>query len=161
MSTTGNSGADPITASIDRLAGDERVRHGLDFLQRDAARTLAEQKALTRIPAPPFKEEARARFFLGCLSAAGLGDAGFDGEGNVIVKRRGSGGATLVLSAHIDTVFPEDTDLTITENEGRLYAPGIRDDSRGLAVVLSVARAFAATKLATAGDIWFVGTVGE
>ena len=150
-----------LKGSFDTLVGDERVRKGLAFLERDAARTLEEQKALTCIPAPPFKEQARAQYFLERLIDAGLSGAGLDAEGNVIGKRAGNGGPTLVLSAHIDTVFPEGTDLTISERDGKLFAPGIRDDSRGLAVVLSVARAFGATQLPTVGDVWFVGTVGE
>lgn len=116
---------------------------------------------MTLIPAPPFKESARAAYFRGRLADAGIADARVDAEGNVIGVRRGSGGPTLVLSAHIDTVFSEETDLTITEKDGRLIAPGIRDDSRGLAAVLSVARAFTETGIRTVGDVWFVGTVGE
>ena len=150
-----------ISAAFAALVGDERVHEGLAFLERDAARTLEEQRALTAIPAPPFKERARAQYFLERLVSAGLRDAVFDAEGNVIAKRAGCGGPTLVLSAHIDTVFPEGTDLTITEKDGKLFAPGIRDDSRGLAAVLSVARAFAETGVRTVGDVWFVGTVGE
>src|SRR5262245_30784519 len=99
-----------IQKSLDTLLGDERVRNALVLLERDASRTLEEQKALTRIPAPPFKEQARAQFFLERLVEAGLTDAGFDAEGNVIGRRRGSGGPTLVLSAHVDTVFPEEID---------------------------------------------------
>src|SRR5262245_1760271 len=101
------------TRAVDALVADARVRRGLAFLEGDAGRTLEEQKALTRIPAPPFKEQARAQFFLERLIDAGLRDATFDAEGNVIGKRAGRGGPALVLSAHIDTVFPEGTDLTI------------------------------------------------
>ena len=139
----------------------QAVQEALTFLESDAARTLEEQKAMTVIPAPPFGEQARAAFFRERLAAGGADEVRIDTEGNVIGVRRGRGGPRLVLSAHIDTVFPADTDLSITERDGRLQAPGIRDDSRGLAVVLSVARAFAKTGVKTVGDIWFVGTVGE
>jgi acetylornithine deacetylase/succinyl-diaminopimelate desuccinylase-like protein len=152
--------ADPVT-QISALSTHESIRKGLAFLESDASRTLDEQKAMALIPAPPFKEAARAAYFRECLADAGVGDVRIDAEGNVIGVRRGSGGPTLVLSAHIDTVFPQDTDLTITEKDGKLIAPGIRDDSRGLAVVLSIARAFAETGVRTVGDVWFVGTVGE
>ncbi|MBX9718485.1 MAG: M20/M25/M40 family metallo-hydrolase, partial [Microbacteriaceae bacterium] len=126
-------------------------------------RMLAEQLALTAIAAPPFKEAARAAHFRDLLAQAGLGDAHVDAEGNVIAVRKGTGngGPVLVLSAHLDSVFPQETDLTITQKDGRYYAPGIRDDTRGLAAVLSVARAFAETGLRTVADVWFVGTVGE
>ena len=146
---------------LETIAGDAAVRDGLAFLERDASRTLDEQKAMTRIAAPPFKEAARAAYFRDRLLEAGIGDVRIDAEGNVIGVRRGTGGPKLVLSGHIDTVFPEGTDLTITEKDGRFYAPGIRDDSRGLAAVLSVARACTQTRVQTLGDVWFVGTVGE
>ncbi|RPI43537.1 MAG: M20/M25/M40 family metallo-hydrolase, partial [Betaproteobacteria bacterium] len=146
---------------LEAVCRQQPVQKALAFLERDAGRTLDEQKAMTLIPAPPFKEQARAAFFRDRLAAAGVADVRIDAEGNVIGVRRGGAGPALVLSAHIDTVFPEGTDLAITEKDGRLHAPGIRDDSRGLAVVLSVARAFAETGLRTLGDVWFVGTVGE
>jgi acetylornithine deacetylase/succinyl-diaminopimelate desuccinylase-like protein len=154
--------SEEIARPFAAVAADARVQQGLAYLRKDADRTLAEQKALTVIPAPPFKEQARAQYFCERLAeAGGFNDLRTDAEGNVIAIRRGSGGPTLVLSAHLDTVFPESVELTITEKDGLLHAPGIRDDSRGLAVVLSVARAFAATGVKTVGDIWFVGTVGE
>ncbi len=137
------------------------VQRGIAFLESDANKTLQEQLAMTAIPAAPFKEQARAAYFRDRLAEAGVSDARIDAEGNVIGTRKGCGGPALVLSAHIDTVFPEGTDLTITQKDGRYIAPGIRDDSRGLAAVLSVARAFDATGLRTVGDVWFVGTVGE
>jgi len=151
-----------IKQAFDAINGHSLVKKGLAFLENDADRTLEEQKAITVIPAPFFKEQARAEYFRSRLIAQGVEDVCVDGEGNVIGVRRGGGsGPLLVLSAHMDTVFPEGTDLTITEKDGKLYAPGIRDDSRGMAVVLSVVRAFNETGLRTVGDIWFVGTVGE
>ncbi|WP_295325359.1 M20/M25/M40 family metallo-hydrolase [uncultured Sphingopyxis sp.] len=65
------------------------------------------------------------------------------------------------MSAHLDTVFPEGTDVKVKERDGRLHGPGLGDDARGLAVVIAVARAFQESKIATLGDILFVGTVGE
>ena len=85
-----------------------------------------------------------------------------DAEGNAIGVRPGSRRRTqLVVAAHLDTVFPEGTDLTIKEKDGKLYAPGIGDDTRGLADLLSVMRAFNAAGMKTVGDIMFVGNVGE
>jgi acetylornithine deacetylase/succinyl-diaminopimelate desuccinylase-like protein len=152
-----------VAAAVAAAHEHPKVREGLAFIERDAGQTLDEQLALTAIPAPPFKEAARAAHFRDLLAKAGYPQAGIDAEGNVIAKRKGkaANGAVLVLSGHIDTVFPEGTDLTITKRDGCYYAPGIRDDSRGLAAVLSVARAFAATGLETVADVWFVGTVGE
>lgn len=155
--------SDSVAAAAAALHEQPLVEQGLAFLERDAERTLREQLELTAIAAPPFQETARAAHFRGLLQAAGCPDARIDAEGNVIAVRKGTApdAPVLVLSAHIDTVFPADTDLTITHRDGRYYAPGIRDDSRGLAAVLSVARAFAATDLRTVADVWFVGTVGE
>ena len=85
-----------------------------------------------------------------------------DAAGNVIGKRKGKSSAPLlVLSAHLDTVFTEGTDLTVTQKDGRHYAPGIMDDARGLAALLSVLRAMQNARIETVGDVWFVGTVGE
>lgn len=152
-----------VAAAVAAAHEHPQVREGLSYLERDAEQTLDEQLALTAIPAPPFKEAARASHFRDLLIKAGYAQARIDGEGNVIAERKGSAanGPVLVLSGHIDTVFPEGTDLTITKRDGLYYAPGIRDDSRGLAAVLSVARAFAATALPTVAEVWFVGTVGE
>ena len=73
----------------------------------DDARTLRELTTLTEIPAPPFKEHARAEYFLSRLKALGLADARIDAEGNVIGVRKGVGnGPRLLISAHLDTVFP-------------------------------------------------------
>ncbi len=139
-----------------------QVRKGLEFLKADDANTLAELKTLVVIPAPPFKEKARAESFRARLAALGLKDVRIDAEGNAIGVRPGSGGGPkLVVAAHLDTVFPEGTDLTIKEKDGKLYAPGIGDDTRGLADLLSVIRAFNATGIKTVGDIVFVGNVGE
>jgi tripeptide aminopeptidase len=85
----------------------------------------------------------------------------------VIGERRGTGnGPTVMLSAHLDTVFPEGTDVTVKRDStasggARLSAPGIGDDCRGLATVLAVTRALRDASVQTAGMIYIVGTVGE
>ncbi|OXC71778.1 M20/M25/M40 family metallo-hydrolase [Caballeronia sordidicola] len=138
------------------------VQQALRDIHADDARTFDEQKTITEIPAPPFKEAPRATFYLGLLKAAGLVDAYLDTEGNVIGVRRGiPDGPTLVVSAHLDTVFPVGTDVTVKERDGRYFAPGLRDDARGLAALLSVARALCRSDITTVGTIMFVGTVGE
>ncbi len=144
------------------LLDDARVKSALVYLRNDDAQTLREQIAITQIPAPPFKEAVRARDYALRLRAAGLTDVSIDAAGNVIGKRKGAGkGPLLVLSAHLDTVFPEETSLAITQKDGRHYGPGISDDSRGLVALLSVVRSMQAGRLTTVGDVWFVGTVGE
>ena len=124
--------------------------------------TLAQQVALCEVPAPPFGEAARAREFSERLRATGLSDVRTDTAGNVIARRPGAGnGPTLVLSAHLDTVFPESTDVRVRRTGTRFEGPGIADDCRGLAILLAVARALEQSRVRTAGSILFVGTVGE
>jgi acetylornithine deacetylase/succinyl-diaminopimelate desuccinylase-like protein len=138
------------------------VREGLAFLQKDDAATFSDQKTLTEIPSPPFKEQVRAEAYRKRLAALGLKNVRIDSEGNAIGVYPGTGGGPrLVISSHLDTVFPEGTDVTVKEKGGRFYAPGIADDTRGLAAMLSVIRAFNATGAKTVGAIVFVGTVGE
>jgi len=98
------------------------------------------------------------------LKDAGLENVEMDAEGNVMGLRRGtSGGAVplLAVAAHLDTVFPEGTDVKVKRQGTRLLAPGIGDDTRGLAFVLALIRAMRDAKVETAGDILFIGNVGE
>ena len=149
-------------AAFGKLGAHAAVKQALEFIKADDERTLKEQIELTEIPAPPFKESVRAAEYLKRLKALGLADARIDSEGNVIATRKGSGrGPVLVVSAHLDTVFPEGTDVKVKVANNRYAAPGIYDDGRGLASLLSVVRALDQGKLKTVGDIVFVGTVGE
>jgi acetylornithine deacetylase/succinyl-diaminopimelate desuccinylase-like protein len=117
---------------------------------------------LTEIEAPPFKEQRRAEAFLVRMKALGLADARIDAEGNVIGVRRGSGnGPRLLVSAHLDTVFPAGTDVRVKERDGRLHAPGISDDTRALSVLLSWLKVLNDQQVKTVGDLIFVGNVGE
>lgn len=154
------------TASVpdlEAILANPRIVKALDDIRADDARTLAEQKHITEIPAPPFKERIRAEYYRQRMRELGCKDAAIDAEGNVIALRRGSGGGRprLVVSAHLDTVFPEGTDVAVKEKDGAVLAPGIGDDSRGLAAMLSLIKAMNENQLATIGDIMFVGTVGE
>ena len=148
--------------AFSKLATDPRVKTGLEFLKHDDANTLAEQKAIVAIPAPPFKEKIRAEYCRQRLQALALEDVKTDSEGNVYGLRPGTGkGPKIFVEAHMDTVFPEDTNTNPVEKDGRVFAPGISDNARGLAEMLSVIRAFAAAGIRTVGDVIFCGTVGE
>jgi tripeptide aminopeptidase len=148
--------------ALARIAKHPPVVRALDGIRGDAVRMLEEQVRLTEIPAPPFKEATRAQYYLKKLREAGLGDARIDSEGNVIGVRRGNGrGPRLVISAHLDTVFPEGTDVTVREKGGRYYAPGIGDDAAGLTTLLTMAEHLNKSGIRTLGDIIIVGTVGE
>ena len=121
-----------------------------------------QQVALCEIPAPPFKEQARAEAYRRLFEQLGLTHVRIDPVGNVLGERAGTGsGPHLVFSAHLDTVFPEGTAVTVTRVGPRLSGPGIADDCRGLAVVLGVVKALQEARVETPGSITFVGTVGE
>ena len=145
-----------------RLIAGAPFQQARAFIRSDYDRFVRELIALNEIPAPPFKEERRARAYLRMLEESRLSDVEMDKEGNVMGVRQGHGGAPmLAVLAHLDTVFPEGTDVKVRREGTRLMAPGIGDDSRGLALMLAVIRALNAAKLTTASDILFVGNVGE
>lgn len=149
--------------AVEAILANAKVVKTLDDIKGDDIRTLEEQKRITEIPAPPYKEKIRAEYYQKRMQELGFKDAAIDNEGNVIALRKGNGGGRpkLVVSAHLDTVFPEGTDVTVKEKDGAILAPGIGDDSRGLAALLSLIKAMNANEIATVGDIMFVGTVGE
>jgi len=154
--------APAVEAAYASILAHPKVIKTLEDIKADDDRALAEQKRITEIPAPPYKEQARAAYYLKRFQELGFKDAAIDAEGNVIALRKGSGGRPkLVVSAHLDTVFPEGTDVTVKEKDGVILAPGIGDDSRGLAALLSLIQAMNANELKTVGDVLFVGTVGE
>ena len=139
-----------------------KFKAAMAALDRDHDRLVSEIVKLTEIPAPPFKEDQRGAAFLEMLRATGLSNVERDAEGNVMGVRRGSGkGPLIAVAAHLDTVFPEGTDVKVKREGTRLMAPGIGDDTRALAVLLAMIRAMNAAGIETASDILFIGNVGE
>ena len=126
---------------------------------------IDQQISLCEIEAPPFKEQKRAEAYKAVFESIGLRNVRIDSAGNVLGERPGTGGGPhLVFSAHLDTVFPEGTNVKVSRQGpggAVLKGPGIGDDCRGLAVVLGVVRALNDTNVSTPGTITFVGTVGE
>ena len=117
---------------------------------------------LTEIPAPPFEEEKRGLAFARMLREIGGLDVRIDEVGNVIARRKGTGtGSAVMLAAHLDTVFARDVDVTVKRDGDRFTAPGIGDNSRGVASLLLVALALERHAINTERDILLVGTVGE
>lgn len=148
----------PPAVSFDQPA----IVRAVEALDREHDRLVADIIRLTEIPAPPFKEDARAAAYLTLLQQAGLTNVERDAAGNVMGLRRGRGTGPLVaVAAHLDTVFPEGTDVRVKRDGTRLYAPGIGDNSRSLAVVLAIIRAMDAAGVGTDSDILFIGNVGE
>ncbi len=153
-----------IEQAVARITKLTPVIKALDAIKASGVSMFEEQVRINEIPAPPFKEQARAEYYLKKIREAGLTDATIDKEGNVVGMRRGTGagkGPKLVVSAHLDTVFPEGTDVKVREKDGRYYAPGIGDDAAGLATLLTMLQHLNQSGVRTVGDILFVGTVGE
>jgi acetylornithine deacetylase/succinyl-diaminopimelate desuccinylase-like protein len=141
---------------------DAAVKGALDRVKREEPQVIDEQVRLCEIPAPPFKETARADAYKQAFVALGLKNVRIDKVGNVLGERPGLAARPhLVFSAHLDTVFPEGTDVKTSRSGSVIKGPGIGDDCRGLAVILAVVRMMNAAKIQTPGTITFVGTVGE
>src|SRR5262245_31889762 len=149
-------------SSGQRILTNPRFQAAQDFISKDHDRFVREMIQITEIEAPPFKEEKRAKAYAEMLRQSGLPDVEIDGEGNVIGLRKGTGGGPLIaIAAHLDTVFPEGTSVSVRREGTKLYAPGVGDNSRALAVLLTMIRALDAAKIQTASDILFIGNVGE
>jgi acetylornithine deacetylase/succinyl-diaminopimelate desuccinylase-like protein len=147
---------------VEQVMKSTAYQEALRHLAAGHERFVEETITLTEIPAPFFQEEERGKAYLAMLREAGLEDCEMDPEGNVMGLRRGLGnGQLIVVAAHLDTVFPPGTDLKVRREGTRLYAPGIGDDTRSLAMNLAFLRAMDAAGIRTKHDILFVGNVGE
>ena len=152
----------PATKIVEELLAAENVQRAFREFDAYANELTQEQIDICSIPAPPFLESKRAEYLRGRLSEIGLREAYIDKEGNCVALRAGrSLSPLLVVSAHLDTVFPEGTDCTVRSEDGKLWAPGISDDCCGLAALIAIARALELCRMKTVGSILFVGTVGE
>ena len=148
--------------AVDNLLADPAVQRALAFIEQNEPAIIERQIALTEIPAPPFEEGRRAAAYARMFEERGLKNVRIDDEGNVLGERPGRSAAPhLVFSAHLDTIFPADTDVKVRREGAVLHAPGIGDDGRGLAVLLAVIEALNHAAIETEGPITFVGTVGE
>ena len=144
------------------LSNDATVRAAMEAAKRNEPRTIDLQVRLCEIPAPPFLEAVRGQEVKRLFQELGLRDVRVDGAGNVIGVRPGKAARpNLVFAAHLDTVFPEGTNVKVTRQGEVLKGPGIGDDCRGLAVMLAVIRALNEARVETPGTITFVANVGE
>ena len=161
MSTVADKSTAPEEV-VRGLAASERVRRAFRFFEERAGEFDEEHARLCAIPAPPFGEGERAEALRARLAGCGLEGARVDEVGNCVALRRGrSERPLLVLSAHLDTVFPAGTDCSVRREGARMYAPGIADDGCGLAALVALARSLEEFGVETAGSLLFVGTVGE
>ncbi|MEJ7616140.1 MAG: M20/M25/M40 family metallo-hydrolase [Pyrinomonadaceae bacterium] len=147
------------------LLASPEVQRACSFFTTHADEITRDHIALCSIPAPPFGEIERARFFEEKLRLHGLSEVSLDAEGNCLGLRRGEdarGGPIVAASAHLDTVFPRGTNCAVrADAQGRLHAPGIADDSSGLAALLALLKALEMAHIKTVGSILFAATVGE
>ncbi len=151
-----------LAQSPAELMNDRAVRAAMDAAKRNEAETLDLQARLCEIAAPPYKEEVRGLELKRRFEQLGLREVRIDKAGNVIGVRPGKAAhPNLVFSAHLDTVFPEGTNVKVTREGAVMKGPGIGDDCRGLAVMLAVIRALNEAHVETAGTITFVADVGE
>jgi len=147
--------------TVGQIVASPSYRAAVAAFDSDHDQWVEDIVAITQVAAPPFKEEARAKAFAEMLRKRGL-DPKIDEEGNVLALRKGTQpGPVVVVAAHLDTVFPEGTDVTVRREGTKLMAPGVGDDSAGLATLLALIDAMNAGKVQTRSDILFVGDVGE
>ncbi len=154
--------AAPALSQGTLVTNDPAIRRAFDAIQSWNNWIVENQVSICEIPAPPFKEQVRAEEFRKRMIALGYANARIDAVGNVIAERPGKGGGpTVMISGHLDTVFPEGTDVTVKRDGERLTGAGIGDDCRGLAVILALGRALNEAKVETRGTVILVANVGE
>ena len=147
---------------VSELITDQKVKTAFGVISDLEPETMKELIELTQIPAPPFMEEKRAEHFKKMLQSAGIDSIWIDEAGNVMALRKGNGnGKTILFEAHLDTVFPIETDITVKFRGDTLAAPGIGDDTRALSMLLTIVKAMNKAQIKTQSDILFAGTVGE
>ncbi len=148
--------------SIKVLSSNSKVKKAFNYIIDIEQKTMKNLIELTEIEAPPFKEENRAIEFANRLKLAGIENVKIDSVGNVIGFLKGTvGDKNIAIDAHIDTVFPEGTDVKVRVKNDTLFAPGVGDDTRGLAMILTIAETIKKNDIKPIDNILFIGTVGE
>jgi tripeptide aminopeptidase len=149
-------------AAVTALAQEPAVKAALEIAKSSEARTVEDQIRFCEVPAPPFKETARGEVLRREFSQLGLQHVRIDRAGNVLGDRPGTGpGPRVVIAAHLDTVFPEETNVKVSREGNLLRGPGIGDDCRGLAVLVGIVRSLKQAAVETPGTVTFVANVGE
>ena len=147
---------------INKLSKSKKVQSAFEQISELDSWTMENLITLTEIPAAPFMETERAMAFKTMLEGSGADSVWIDEVGNVLAMKYGNDRSrTVALDAHIDTVFPIETDVNVKTKGDSLFAPGIGDDTRGLAMVITVLRSIAEANIKTNSNIVFVGSVGE
>jgi acetylornithine deacetylase/succinyl-diaminopimelate desuccinylase-like protein len=160
--SAGPAAQDAQDQAMSALAEQPAVKAALAAVRASEPKTLETQIRLTEIPAPPFNETARGEEMKRLFQQAGLQNVRADKVGNILGERRGAAlHPHVVIAAHLDTVFPPATPVKVRREGAVLRGPGIGDDSRGLALLVAIARALADAKVQTPGSMTFVADVGE
>jgi tripeptide aminopeptidase len=161
LSTTAFSQTPSPTDYVKSVQDDQRVKAAFDHVEKNHDAILREWIAITEINAPSKQEQERAKFIENLLRKYKL-EIRYDSVGNLIATRKGTGdGPVTVFDAHMDTVFQPGLKIKATVRDGRVYAPGIGDDTRNIEALLATIRALDATKIKTKGDLVFLFTVDE
>lgn len=147
---------------VNSLVKKAEIKKAFSFIEEIDAQTIQDMITLTEIPSPTFLEANKAKVYADMLRAAGADSVWIDEVGNVIALRKGNTkGGQIIVDAHLDTVFPIETDVTVKQRGDTLFAPGITDANRSLSLVVALVKTLHANNIRTDKDIWFTGTVGE
>jgi acetylornithine deacetylase/succinyl-diaminopimelate desuccinylase-like protein len=150
------------TQQVQALTDRADLKAANDYLDRNHDAILREWIAITEINAPSGHEQQRAKYIESLLRKYKLDDVHYDSAGNLIAVRKGAGGGpVIVFDAHMDTVFQPGLEIKATIRDGKVYAPGIGDDTRNVEALLATIRALNEAKIKTKGDLVFVFTVEE
>ena len=147
---------------IKAILKNKKVKKSFEYILQQEPFTYENLIKITEIEAPPFKEEKRAIAFKKMIEEVGIDSIWIDIEGNVVGLLRGQQGVkTVGIDAHLDTVFPEGTDVKVRIKNDTLYAPGIADDSRGLSMLITILKTIKSNNIILRDNLLFIGTVGE
>ena len=162
LAIAGGAQAPGVSPTPADLLKDPAVHAALDAAKASERQTVEDQIRFCEIPAPSFKEEARGRELQRVFQQLGLQNVRVDQVGNVLGHHPGAAPRPhVVIAAHLDTVFPEGTNVKVKREGSVLHGPGIGDDCRGLAVLVAIVREMKNAKVQTPGSITFVANVGE
>ncbi|MGB8770826.1 MAG: M20/M25/M40 family metallo-hydrolase [Candidatus Korobacteraceae bacterium] len=163
MSFSESQGLRSAQQQVARVAELRRVHEAFGWFRSHARELEDLQLEVTSIAAPPWGEAARSAWLKSRFSDLALTDVHQDELGNVFGMRPGTDPTApyIALSAHIDTVFPAGTPIEVRRDAGRLYGPGISDNSSGVIALVAIAGAMQAANLSNAAPVLFIGDVGE
>ncbi|HYJ88124.1 MAG TPA: M20/M25/M40 family metallo-hydrolase [Pyrinomonadaceae bacterium] len=151
-----------IAEQVKAIQDNPKFKTASDYIEGNRAEILREWIEITEINAPSGQEQARAKHIEKLLRQYNLHSVSYDSAGNLIAVRKGTGGGPVVVfDAHLDTVFQPGLKIKATVREGRVYAPGVGDDTRNIEALLATIRALNSADIKTKGDLIFVFTVEE